>query len=776
MPNEAPTFLDAAPPQLDLDEVLEWAQTHFGFRREPQRLSGERDLNLRFNTDDGQALFKVANRLESSGMQDFQHQALRHLAQVDPELPVPRVLGSLSGSDRVQVEARDGYTYTLRALSYLPGELLASVAATPNLMMALGSLLGQLDKGLAGFFHPAARQPIVWNLLEAGKLRNETDAIADEEGRRLVEHVLDRMIAAVLPSLASLGHQVLHADAHANNLVVSSGDEPRLTGILDFGDLNWGPRPAEIAIAADYPGLPVDQYIELLAAITSGYDSIYPLSEAEIEVIPDLVVARWATGSTIISWRQKYRHETHPHVNISLDQLNSGMAGLLNFGLDATVRELRLACGWPTAARWTRATSASLQERRKSVLGSHLSLFYDSPLHVERGQGAWLFGTDGKRYLDGYNNVPVCGHSHPHVVRAISRQAASLNTNTRYIYENVVRYAERLSERLDPALDVCMFVNSGSEANDVAWRMAKHWSGQQGGLVMQNAYHGITDAISAFSPEAFSTSLPPSMVTLRVPDLYRETETAQLDLGRTDFNKQLAKLAAAGFAPAAMMIDTLLVSNGTPSVPEGYIALLVGLLREAGGLYIADEVQAGFGRSGVHFWGYELHGVTPDIVTMGKPIGSGFPMGVVATRREILESFVGETGLFSTFGGNPVACAAGMAVLDVIDREGLQENARQTGEYLRAGLSELMIRYSAIGDVRGTGLLTGLELVEDAVAKTPAPDLTKQLTNWMRDHQVLIGKGGEHGNVLKIRPPLVFGRAEADRMIEVLDAGLSALT
>jgi 4-aminobutyrate aminotransferase-like enzyme len=400
-----------------------------------------------------------------------------------------------------------------------------------------------------------------------------------------------------------------------------------------------------------------------------------------------------------------------------------------------------------------------------------LEHFYTQPVHVERGQGVWLYGADGRAYLDAYNNVPTVGHAHPHVVKAVARQTAVLNTNTRYLYRNILDYAERLVSTLPEQLTVCAFVNSGSEANDIAWRMAQFITGQRGALVMENAYHGITDAIKSLSP-GFGATLQPHVQTLLPPNPYRGLyRTGEPDLAAryaADADRAIADLAAAGLRPAAFMLDSAFVSNGSPDVPEGYVTAVVAKVHAAGGLFIADEVQSGFGRMG-QMWGHAVHGALPDIVTMGKPVGNGFPLGIVATTADILNRFVKEVGLFSTFGGNPVACAAGMAVLDVLEMEELVANAAETGDHLRQGLRDLMARHEIIGDVRGCGLITGVDLVRDRVTKKPARTETLRVLDGMRDRGVLIGDGGEHGNVLKIRPPLVFQREHGDVLVEALD-------
>ena len=494
-------FLDPSPPSLDLQEAISWAKSHFGLEGSFETLSGERDQNYRFSETGGDVLFKVCNLLDSSDTIACQHAALDHLAGVDPALPIPRVLTSLAGKSIMPVRASDGETYLIRALSYLPGDLLQTTSPNPKLLNELGRLLGRVNRGLAGFFHPAAHQNIAWNLLSSEALIPETRFIEDIDARRLCEDILNRMRREVMPRLKGLRHQVIHADAHEKNVIVDA-ERGRLSvdcwilGISTGGRVQQKSRSRPITLSQ-----PLDDFLELLAAMTSGYDEVNPLDAEEIEVIADLVLVRWVSAGTIVSWRQKHRQDEPAHVNPGLKQHWQGIKRLHDLGAEAISARLKSACGFPSTGRWTEDASAALRTRRNEVLGQHLSLFYDNPVHVERGRGAWLMGADGKHYLDGYNNVPVCGHSHPHITRAISRQAQALNTNTRYLYANIVEYAEQLTALLDDSLDVCVFVNSGSEANDIAWANCKALDrpGRRTGDAA--CLSRITDAVSLLSPK-----------------------------------------------------------------------------------------------------------------------------------------------------------------------------------------------------------------------------------------------------------------------------------
>jgi 4-aminobutyrate aminotransferase-like enzyme len=392
----------------------------------------------------------------------------------------------------------------------------------------------------------------------------------------------------------------------------------------------------------------------------------------------------------------------------------------------------------------------------------------------------WLENSSGRRFLDCYNNVPHVGHCHPYVTEAIARQARTLNTNTRYITDQSIEYAERLVALSPEGLTAVVFVNSGSEANDLAWRMAKAFTGKSGGLAMDFAYHGVSESIDAFSPSnAPDHWRAPHIRLLPAPCLYRGVlggDVAEPGARYAELAAEpIAELDAEGHGVAAVMIDSAFMTNGILDAPTGYLRGVAARVRAAGGLFIADEVQSGFGRMGTAFWGHRHHGVHPDFITIGKPAGNGHPVGAVITRPEILSNFLKAGPFFSTFGGNNVACAAGLAVLDVIRDEGLVENALAVGTYLRDGLNRLAARHALIGDVRGIGLAIGVELVRDRKTKAPAPAEIIRVLNLLRDEGVLVGGEGKLGNVLKIRPPIVFSRDHADLAVAALDRALAKL-
>lgn len=416
--------------------------------------------------------------------------------------------------------------------------------------------------------------------------------------------------------------------------------------------------------------------------------------------------------------------------------------------------------------------TAALRARRDRLLGPAYRLFYDEPLHVVRGEGVWLTDAGGDRYLDAYNNVASVGHCHPHVVGALARQAAVLNTHTRYLSEGVLDYAERLLATFPPEIGHVMFTCTGSEANDLALRVARTVTGGTGVIVTDWAYHGVTVALAEMSPSLGSAVRIGDHVRLVAPpDSYRgDGDTGQAFAARV--TAAIEDMRRHGIVPAALLVDTIFSSDGVFTDPAGFLAPAAAAMRAAGGLVIADEVQPGFGRTG-GMWGFARHGFVPDMVTMGKPMGDGHPIAGMAARPEVLAEFGRRTRYFNTFGGNPVSAAVGMAVLDVIEGEGLVAHARDTGAFLKQALQDLATRHAAIGDVRGAGLFLGVELVRDRATREPDGALASRVVNGLRRRRVLVSSCGRHGNVLKLRPPLVFTREHAEILVDALDRTLA---
>lgn len=418
----------------------------------------------------------------------------------------------------------------------------------------------------------------------------------------------------------------------------------------------------------------------------------------------------------------------------------------------------------------------NLIERRKRVLGRHVTTFYDVPFAPVRGQGVWLFDADGERYLDCYNNVPHVGHCHPKVVDAIARQAATLNIHTRYVHDGVVEYGERLTAKFSHNLTTMIMVNSGSEANDIALRMAQAVSGKTGVIGTDNTYHGNTTAVSQLNAKKVPVGGYADHVRqVPAPDNLHPvggTRAEQAEAFAAGIETAIAELQASGHGVSALIICPYFANEGFPTLERGFMDCAIAAVRAAGGLIIADEVQPGFGRIGTDWWGHEKLGFVPDIVTVGKPMANGHPVAAVVTRAEVLEAFQDVFKYFNTFGGNPVSAAAAMATLEVIEDEGLVENARDVGAYAIGELNKLAKQYDVIADVRGSGLFFGVELMRDG---KPATETSLLMLNEMRNNGVLLSTVGRFDNALKIRPPCVFSRDNVDLLVDVMDSAFKTV-
>ncbi|MGI9315994.1 MAG: aminotransferase class III-fold pyridoxal phosphate-dependent enzyme [bacterium] len=421
-----------------------------------------------------------------------------------------------------------------------------------------------------------------------------------------------------------------------------------------------------------------------------------------------------------------------------------------------------------------------LIKRRARSLGPAYEHFYERPLYLTRGENVWVYDNDGKKYLDCYNNVPSVGHCHPYVVEALTRQASTLNTHTRYLHHTIVEYAEMLADTLPGELSVCMLVCTGTEANDLAYRIACSVSGHDGAIVNSRSYHGNSTLVTALSTSMYpSEERPDFLVTVEPPNIYRGTfgedhpNPGEAYAGLVD--EAIETLSTRAKSPAMLMIDSIFDDAGTLTPPPVYQQNLYRKVREAGGLVVADEVQSGLCRLGDHYWGFMDSGVVPDIVTMGKPMGDGHPLAALVTTPAIASEFARRHGYFNTFGGNPVSAAVGKAVLEVIEREKVHANVRETGQHFYSGLNRLAKNHGMIGDVRGKGLFYGVELVRDRSSKEPATNEARRAQEQMRENGVLISTVGEHRNILKIRPPLVFDKSHADLALETLDSVLGEI-
>jgi 4-aminobutyrate aminotransferase-like enzyme/Ser/Thr protein kinase RdoA (MazF antagonist) len=725
------------------------ARRLFGIEGRAHRLDGEYDENFRIEAGDRAYVLKVAAASERPEHVDLQLAVLRHLKQ---------------GSARVASTAIDGVARWVRLLDFAPGVLLADVSPqSARLLRSLGAKVAAVDTVLTDFDHPAAHRELQWDLLRAGELRADANRIVDTGHRTQVAALLERIELEVIPVAERLPRSVIHGDPNDYNVVVQ-GDV--VAALIDFGDVVHTATVCDLAIACAYAMTGKNDPLGAAAHVVAGYESDKPLEDVERRLLFPLILARLAM-SVVISAARKARAPGEAYYTVHEERAWRVLEQLADVPFEFA-RDVLFA----DSARES-PDAPALLTRRRVLLGSNLSLSYSTPLHIVRGWKQYVYGRDGREFLDAYNNVAHVGHSHPRVVEAVARQMAVLNTNTRYLHENVLRYAERLTSKLPEPLRVCFFVNSGSEANELALRLARAKTKQRDVIVMEGGYHGNTQRMIEVSPYKFDgpggEGRSHDVHVVPIPDAYRSNVK-----NASHVAEAVAAMRKAGRAPSAFLVESLPSVAGQIVLPAGYLKEAFAAVRAAGGVCVVDEVQVGLGRVGSKFWGFELQDVVPDIVVMGKPLGNGHPLGAVVTTSDIAGSFANGMEYFNTFGGNPVSMAAGLAVLDVLEQEGLQRNALTVGSYLLERLRELQERLEIIGDVRGVGFFIGVELVRNRETLEPATQETSHVVNAIKDAGILTGTEGPHHNVIKIRPPMCFDQGNADFLVDCLDRVVSS--
>jgi 4-aminobutyrate aminotransferase-like enzyme len=422
------------------------------------------------------------------------------------------------------------------------------------------------------------------------------------------------------------------------------------------------------------------------------------------------------------------------------------------------------------------AREAELIARRDAVLGASYRLQYRRPVHFVRGEGMWLYDPDGRPYLDFYNNVPSLGHCHPEVNAAMTEQAARISANTRYLEPRLVDYAERLVDTFPKELDRVVFTCTGSESNDLALRIARLASGSEGVIVSSYAYHGTSAAVAAVSPnlgDAVKLSPFVRMVSLPGPASIPQSQAA--DFFEAQVRSAILDLNRRGMGVAALLIDSIFSSDGVWVDPPGFIAAGVAAVQDAGGLVVADEVQPGFGRTGAHMWGFERHGIVPDLVTLGKPMGNGFPIGAVVGRKGPMERFGATARYSNTFAGNTVGIATADAVLTILQRDKIPQNALAMSQRLRAGLEEVTRKRRGVRAIRNAGLFFGIDIGSEERPMLDRRAMALDVVNAMRDDGVLISTTGGNEDTLKVRPPLVCQADHVDLFLATMDRALSSV-
>lgn len=765
-------------PRFDVAKAVAIARGWFGLDASAGPLPSERDQNFLLETSSGaRFILKIANATESSAFLDAQNAVLSWLgSRVDF---CPRLVPAQTGEVRVQVEG-----HLARLVTWLPGRTLAETRwHSPRLPQHLGSRLGDLDRALEGFDHPAVHRDFYWDLARARHtIAERLPLVSDSSMRRIVESILQR-VEQHAACLDRLPRSVIHNDANDHNVLVVG---EQVTGLIDFGDMVHTFTIAEPAVAMAYVCLDKPDPLAAMGAVARGYHVVRPFSADELSVLFDLVCLRLSLSVCIAADQQRQRPGDE-YLAISQQPIERTLPRLLDTPPRLAEAYLRDACEprseSPRDVLRSDRSRAKTVEGRRRLIGPNLSIAYREPLKIVRGWMQYLFDDTGRRYIDAYNNVPHVGHTHPRVCDAVDRQMRLLNTNTRYLHDNLVMLAERLVATMPEKLRVCYFVNSGSEANELALRLARAHTRRRDVIVLDGAYHGHTTTLIEISPYKFNgpggEGKRDWVHVVPLPDGYRGRFKSSDPLAGRRYadsvGEVIEQLRSGGAAPAAFIAETCPSVGGQIVPPPGYLAAAYRHVRDAGGVCVADEVQTAYGRMGSSFYAFEDQEVVPDIIVLGKPIGNGFPLGAVIATEEIARSFDNGMEFFSTFGGSTVSCAAGLATLDVVQEERLQAHASRVGDQLLARLRPLAASGGVVGDVRGSGLFVGVELVKDPSTLEPATAEATWVVNRMRDEGILLGTDGPFHNVLKIRPPMPFGTDDAHELAATLEHVLAEL-
>ncbi len=758
--------------------IQQLAKQHYGLSATVKALKGYDELNYFLTTDDGRKyIFKIATDEHGLHFLDAQVKIINHLSVSSLKDKFQHYVLNTDGNELTTLVIGNK-NYYLRILSFLEGTLWVDVKDRPeSLHTDLGRFLGGMDKALSDFLHPAMHRHYTWDISTAMDANAKLAYIKNHERRRIAGYYLLQFETEVLPMLSSLRHAYAHNDANDYNVLVANN---QVSGLIDFGDMVYTALINNVAIACTYVMLNTAHPLHAATLVVKGYHEQYALTENELDILYYLIAARLCISVTQSAYYASLAENNEHHFITEKPAWNL-LHQLIRINPIKAQDSFRRACGFEGVINDDNYND--LLQQRAEHIGRNLSISYKKKLKIVKSALQYLYDDKGNTYVDCVNNPSHVGHCHPVVVKRMQKQIATLNTNTRYLNDNMMEYAKRLTDTLPPSLSVCYFTNSGSEANDLAIRISRHFTKQKDIIVLDYAYHGTSTVAMEMSPYKFDSKGGFGQMSwihkALNPDMYRGPykydDKAAGKKYADDVQRIITQLAKDGKSPAVFICETLLGVGGQIPLPPDYLKEVYKYVRAAGGVCIADEVQVGFGRVGEKFWGFELQDVVPDIVVLGKPIGNGHPLAAVVVSNEIADAFNNGLEYFNTFGGNPVSMATGLAVLDVIQNEEMQQHAKEVGDYLMAGLRTLMDKYPIISDVRGHGLFIGAEMVKDRTTLEPAVEEIDALVEMVKSKGYLLSTDGPLHNVLKIKPPMPFNKQNADELLHHLDTSLSEM-
>ena len=741
-------------------------QDQFGLN-EPsiKKLNGYDNANYLVKSTGQKYVFKTYRYdQEMYDLVEAENEVLSYLEKYNSENVYPKSQAFTTGGF-VKTKHINGEKTICRMLTFLDGECLGDASHSPKLFNSLGTFLAKMDLNLRPFnnYVIKARQ-WEWDIQQLKLNEPFIDDISDVKNRNIVRYFFQQYEQNVLPIASKLRKSIIHNDANEWNLLVTDN---QISGIIDFGDLAHSFLINELAVAIAYACYDKEKPLEWAPHIISAYHKILPLEAKEISVLYYLVAARLCMSLCNAAHSRKIDASNEYASSSEKPALNMLQIWLTINPIEAE-NIFRSAIDLPTKQA---ESTEVVAEKRDKYISKILSTSYGNPIYMKRSAFQYMYDAHGNTYLDAYNNIPHVGHSHPKVVEAGQKQMAKLNTNTRYLYDELAEYAEKLLGHFPDSLDKVYFVNSGSAATDLAIRLAQRHTQKKNLMVMEHGYHGNTQNGIDISDYKFSNKAGQGkkdfILKTAIPDTFRGKYTNNDGTAGLQYANDAKDLIQEANLPiGAFICEPIVGCGGQVPLAKGYLEVLYPEIRKQGGICISDEVQTGFGRLGEHFWGYEMQNVVPDMVILGKPMANGHPMGAVVTTSAIAESFEKGVEFFSSFGGNPVSCAIGQSVLEVIKEEGLQQNAKEVGAYYLTLFKQLQKEFNCIGDVRGSGLFIGVEIVKDIETMEHHPDLASKIKNELRNRNVLISTDGPMDSVIKTKPPMCFSKANAQQVTE----------
>jgi ethanolamine-phosphate phospho-lyase len=751
------------------NEAIRIAKEVFGKSTTAKQLVSYEDVNFLLQEETGEKY--ILKLISDEGAYDFvqeQNQTLQVLNNGSSS-HFPRVFENTQ-QELITTLQVDGKTYHARLLSFLEGQFLGDADQNPELLYNFGKFLGQMDRKIVNLDLPAVKaRNIEWDLRYFPDTEKYLSHIKDSSKRNIPAYFQMRFKEQVVPLLPELRLGIIHNDPNDWNVLVNNNE---VCGLIDFGDMVHSIIISELAIGLAYIAMNKENPLEAACHTVKGYHKEFPLQENELKVLYDIVAARLGTSVCMSAYTRKLNPENE-YISVSEVPAWDLLEKWIAINPIKAENAFREVCGFKPLPK---VNLELMTQNRFQHISKALSLSYNEPIKMEQAALQYMYDDRGNTYLDCVNNICHVGHCHPTVVKAGQSQMAKMNTNTRYLYDQLNDYAAQLCATLPNGLNKVFFVNSGSAASDLAIRLAKAHTNGTDVMIVDHSYHGNTSAIIDISSYKFEgkggNGQANHIHQAPIPDGYRGPyKSSDSDAGlkyAQEAGKLFEKAKTNNRQIAAFICESIIGCGGQVVPPKGYFENVYSIARKNGAVCIADEVQTGFGRVGHYFWAFELQNVVPDIVIMGKPMGNGHPIAAVVTTNKIAASFENGMEFFSSFGGNPVSCAIGKAVLDVIETEQLQQHALEVGNYLIDELNSLKDEIDLVGNIRGAGFFLGIELVKDHHTLEPAIAEAKSIINFLKSKHIMLSTDGPFNNVLKFKPPMCFSKANAQHLITEL--------